>query len=82
LILGRDFAGEVVAKGAEVGSEHLNIGDAILGVVAPYQHGCHAQFVTVPITQVMVAVGRHSPVWDKWITVLVLTRAISIPNLK
>ncbi|XP_001948957.1 reticulon-4-interacting protein 1 homolog, mitochondrial [Acyrthosiphon pisum] len=52
LTLGRDFAGEVVAKGAEVGSEHLNIGDAILGVVAPYQHGCHAQFVTVPITQV------------------------------
>ncbi|XP_015380427.1 PREDICTED: reticulon-4-interacting protein 1 homolog, mitochondrial-like [Diuraphis noxia] len=52
LILGRDFAGEVVAKGAEVGSEHLDIGDAILGVVAPYQTGCHAEFVTVPVTQV------------------------------
>lgn len=53
ITLGRDFAGEVVAKGAEVGVEHLNIGDAVLGVVAPYQHGCHAQFVTVPVTQVM-----------------------------
>lgn len=61
LTLGRDFSGEVVAKGAEVGSEHVNIGDAILGVVAPYQHGCHAQFVIVPVTQVMVAFGRHSP---------------------
>lgn len=52
LTLGRDFAGEVVAKGTEVGSEHFDIGDAVLGVVAPYQHGCHAQFVTVPVTQV------------------------------
>ncbi|XP_060849742.1 reticulon-4-interacting protein 1 homolog, mitochondrial-like [Rhopalosiphum padi] len=52
LTLGRDFAGEVVAKGAEVGSEHFAIGDAVLGVVAPFQHGCHAQFVTVPVTQV------------------------------
>jgi len=52
LTLGRDFAGEVIAKGAEVGSEHFAIGDAVLGVVAPFQHGCHAQFVTVPVTQV------------------------------
>jgi len=55
LTLGRDFAGEVVAKGAEVGSEHFAIGDAVLGVVAPFQHGCHAQFVTVPVTQVILA---------------------------
>lgn len=64
LTLGRDFAGEVVAKGADVDSEHLAVGDAVLGVVAPFQHGCHAQFVTVPVTQVMV--GCHSLVLDKY----------------
>lgn len=51
LILGRDFAGEIVARGDKV-TKDLNVGDVVLGVVAPYQQGCHAEFVAVSETQV------------------------------
>ncbi|KAG8281610.1 Reticulon-4-interacting protein 1, mitochondrial [Homalodisca vitripennis] len=44
LILGRDFAGEVVAKGNSVSSE-LMVGDVVFGVTPPHRPGCHAQYV-------------------------------------
>jgi len=50
LILGRDFAGEVVAKGTGVAD--FNVGDVVMGVVAPYERGCHAEYVTVIKNQV------------------------------
>lgn len=50
LILGRDFAGEVVAKGSNVAD--INVGDVVMGVVAPYEQGCHAEYVTVIRNQV------------------------------
>ncbi|XP_054263827.1 reticulon-4-interacting protein 1 homolog, mitochondrial-like [Macrosteles quadrilineatus] len=46
LILGRDFAGEVVAKGNSVSSE-LMVGDSVFGVSPPHKPGCHAQYVIV-----------------------------------
>ncbi|XP_039293723.1 reticulon-4-interacting protein 1 homolog, mitochondrial [Nilaparvata lugens] len=45
LIMGRDFAGEVVAKGN--GVTNLKIGDRVYGVVPVHQQGCHAQNVVV-----------------------------------
>lgn len=51
LTLGRDFSGVVVAKGVNV-TDDLNVGDTVIGVVTPYQQGCHAQLVSVPETQV------------------------------
>lgn len=51
LTLGRDFTGEVVAKGSGV-TDDLNVGDIVMGVAAPFQQGCHAQFVSVPDAQV------------------------------
>ncbi|XP_050442958.1 reticulon-4-interacting protein 1 homolog, mitochondrial-like isoform X2 [Adelges cooleyi] len=47
LTLGRDFAGEVVAKGANV-TKDLKIGDLVMGVVPPFHQGCHAEFVSAP----------------------------------
>lgn len=44
LILGRDFAGEVVAKGNNVSTE-LMVGDTVFGVTPPHWQGCHAQYV-------------------------------------
>lgn len=44
IILGRDFAGEVVAKGNSVSSE-LMVGDSVFGVTPPHRPGCHAQYV-------------------------------------
>jgi len=52
LILGRDFAGEVVAKGTDVAD--FNVGDVVMGVVAPYERGCHAEYVTVIKNQVKI----------------------------
>lgn len=52
LTFGRDFAGQIVAIGANVTAKDLNVGDAVMGVTAPFQPGCHAEFVTVPETQV------------------------------
>lgn len=46
LTLGRDFCGEIVAKGVKVKSD-LKIGDTVMGVVPPFQQGCHAEFVSV-----------------------------------
>lgn len=46
LTLGRDFCGEIVAKGVTVKSD-LKIGDTVMGVVPPFQQGCHAEFVSV-----------------------------------
>lgn len=46
LTLGRDFCGEIVAKGVKVNSD-LKIGDTVMGVVPPFQQGCHAEFVSV-----------------------------------
>lgn len=46
LVLGRDFAGRVVAKGLGVGHD-VNIGDEVWGALPPHQQGCHAQFVRV-----------------------------------
>lgn len=44
LILGRDFAGEVVAKGNSVSGEFL-VGDSVFGVTPPHRQGCHAEYV-------------------------------------
>lgn len=44
LILGRDFAGEVVAKGNNVSTE-LMVGDTVFGVIPPHHQGCHAEYV-------------------------------------
>lgn len=44
IVLGRDFAGEVVAKGNSVSSE-LMVGDSVFGVTPPHRPGCHAQYV-------------------------------------
>lgn len=44
LILGRDFAGEVVAKGASVRPD-IMIGDIVYGVKPPHCSGCHSQLV-------------------------------------
>lgn len=44
MVLGRDFAGEVVAKGNAVSSE-LMVGDQVFGVTPPHRPGCHAQYV-------------------------------------
>lgn len=53
MTLGRDFAGQVVAVGANVlKAKDLNVGDAVMGVVAPFESGCHAELVIVPRTQV------------------------------
>lgn len=52
LILGRDFVGEIVAKGAKVAAKDLNVGDIVIGVVAPFEQGCHAEYVAVSETQV------------------------------
>lgn len=53
LILGRDFVGEVVSRGTDVVAKDMNVGDTVVGVVAPYDgQGCHSEFVIVPETQV------------------------------
>lgn len=46
LTLGRDFCGEIIAKGVNVKSD-LNIGDIVMGVIPPFHQGCHAEYVTV-----------------------------------
>ncbi|KAE9532116.1 hypothetical protein AGLY_010318 [Aphis glycines] len=46
LTLGRDFCGEIIAKGVKVKS--FNVGDVVMGVVPPFQQGCHSEFVAVP----------------------------------
>jgi len=48
LTLGRDFCGEIIAKGVDINGD-LNIGDTVMGVVPPFRQGCHAEFVTVPV---------------------------------
>jgi len=52
LILGRDFVGEIVAVGDKVVTKDLHVGDIVMGVVAPYEQGCHAEFVSVSEFQV------------------------------
>ena len=42
LILGRDFAGTVVAKGNS--ATKFEIGDEVYGVVKPHDQGCHSQY--------------------------------------
>jgi len=46
LTLGRDFTGEVVAKGNAVGKS-FRVGDVVYGVVPPHLQGCHAEEVVV-----------------------------------
>jgi len=46
LTLGRDFCGEIIAKGVKVKS--FNVGDMVMGVVPPFHQGCHSEFVAVP----------------------------------
>lgn len=46
LTLGRDFCGEIIAKGVKV--KHFNVGDLVMGVVPPFNQGCHSEFVAVP----------------------------------
>lgn len=43
LILGRDFAGEIVARGND--AKEFTVGDQIFGVTPPQRQGCHAQYV-------------------------------------
>lgn len=57
LTLGRDFVGEIVAVGAKVADKDLKVGDVVIGVVAPFEQGCHAEYVAVPETQVLTAVA-------------------------
>jgi len=45
LTLGRDFCGEIIAKGVKVKS--FNVGDVVMGVVPPFHQGCHSEFVAV-----------------------------------
>lgn len=45
LTLGRDFCGEIIAKGVKV--KNLNVGDMVMGVVPPFHQGCHSEFVAV-----------------------------------
>ncbi|VVC30914.1 Hypothetical protein CINCED_3A018034 [Cinara cedri] len=52
LTLGRDFCGVVVAKGANV-TDALNVGDTVMGVIAPFNQGCHSELVSVPEAQVI-----------------------------
>lgn len=63
LTLGRDFSGEIIAKGVNVKSD-LNIGDKVMGVVPPFHQGCHAEFVAVP----------EGLVWFKLFIVFILYR--------
>lgn len=51
LILGRDFVGEVVAKGSNVRSD-IKIGNLVYGVVPAQQQGCHAEMVVANDTMV------------------------------
>uniref|UniRef100_A0A023F1M1 Putative zinc-binding oxidoreductase n=1 Tax=Triatoma infestans TaxID=30076 RepID=A0A023F1M1_TRIIF len=51
LILGRDFVGEVVAKGSSVRSD-IKIGSLVYGVVPAQQQGCHAEMVVASDTMV------------------------------
>ncbi|XP_025407138.1 reticulon-4-interacting protein 1 homolog, mitochondrial [Sipha flava] len=53
LTLGRDFSGEVVATGIDVPAVDFTVGDSVMGVVAPYQQGCHAELVVAPAAQVI-----------------------------
>lgn len=53
LILGRDFSGEIVARGTDVPKD-LNVGDLVMGVVTPYQQGCHSELVVVTAAQVRI----------------------------
>jgi len=46
LTLGRDFCGEIIAKGVKVKS--FDVGDVVMGVVPPFHQGCHSEFVAVP----------------------------------
>lgn len=58
LTLGRDFSGEVVATGIDVPAVDFTVGDAVMGVVAPYQQGCHAELVVAPAAQVCAKIPR------------------------
>lgn len=42
LTLGRDFSGEVVAKGPNA---NCNIGDLVFGAIEPFKSGAHSQYV-------------------------------------
>lgn len=42
LILGRDFAGTVVAKGNS--ATKFEIGDEVYGVLKPHDQGCHSEY--------------------------------------
>ena len=46
LILGRDFSGEVVARGKKFPSQH-QVGDDIYGVRWILGHGTHAEYAVV-----------------------------------
>ncbi|XP_055591640.1 reticulon-4-interacting protein 1 homolog, mitochondrial isoform X2 [Uranotaenia lowii] len=47
LILGRDFAGEIVQKGFGIPDRDLGVGDQVWGVVPLNRQGCHAEYVVV-----------------------------------
>ncbi|KAK9511651.1 hypothetical protein O3M35_000273 [Rhynocoris fuscipes] len=44
LITGRDFVGEVIAKGSGVRPD-INVGDLVYGMVQAHQQGCHSELV-------------------------------------
>ncbi|BES92923.1 Alcohol dehydrogenase GroES-like domain [Nesidiocoris tenuis] len=45
LTLGRDFSGEVVARGSNV--KHVQVGDKVYGVIVPHHQGCQAEYAVV-----------------------------------
>ncbi|KAF2360962.1 Alcohol dehydrogenase N-terminal [Trinorchestia longiramus] len=53
LIVGRDFCGVVVGRGG--GVQDLQLGQRVMGVVEPYEAGCHAQFVVTSRDNVVEA---------------------------
>lgn len=52
LILGRDFAGVITAKGSSV--LNFDVGDEVYGVVKPQDPGCHAEYAVTTNTLVSI----------------------------
>lgn len=52
LILGRDFAGVITAKGSSV--LDFDVGDEVYGVVKPQDPGCHAEYAVTTNTLVSI----------------------------
>lgn len=66
LILGRDFSGEIVAKGTNV-SKDLNVGDVVMGVITPYHQGCHSELVVVTADQVRIlCITCYVYLYNQW----------------